>query len=54
MAELTRAAAEIRPSTLDWLHRVKAYVEFANQSERYSDVAAYLREREVRRRLKLS
>jgi SpoVK/Ycf46/Vps4 family AAA+-type ATPase len=54
MAELIRAAAEVRPSTLDWLHRVKAYVEFANQSERYSDVAAYLREREVRRRLKLS
>ena len=31
--------------------RAKAYVEFANQSERYSDVAEYLAAKEVRRRL---
>ncbi len=41
----------VKPSTLDWLHRVRSYIEFANQSERYDDVAAYLRSREIRRRL---
>ncbi|MFF4650522.1 AAA family ATPase [Streptomyces sp. NPDC001380] len=48
---LLAAAGRVRPSTLDWLQRAKAYVEFANQGERYEDVAAYLRTREVRRRL---
>ncbi|MGA5700001.1 ATP-binding protein [Peterkaempfera bronchialis] len=48
---LLAAAERVRPSTLEWLQRAKAYVEFANQSERYEDVAAYLRTREVRRRL---
>jgi hypothetical protein len=41
----------VKPSTLDWLHRVRSYIEFANQTERYDDVAAYLRTRDVRRRL---
>jgi SpoVK/Ycf46/Vps4 family AAA+-type ATPase len=50
-AHLSRAADGVRPSTLDWLHRAKAYVEFANQSERYADVAAYLKTRDVRRRM---
>ncbi|GAA2842594.1 AAA family ATPase [Crossiella cryophila] len=51
MAQLEQAVAQIRPSTVDWLVRAKAYVEFANQSERYSDVAQYLATKEVRRRL---
>ncbi|WP_116040787.1 hypothetical protein [Amycolatopsis palatopharyngis] len=51
MAAVERAIADVRPSTLDWLTRARAYVEFANQTERYSDVAAYLATREVRRRL---
>lgn len=50
-AGLLAAAERVRPSTLEWLHRAKAYVEFANQAERYEDVAAFLRTREVRRRL---
>jgi hypothetical protein len=52
MQHLERAAGVVRPSTLDWLHRAKAYVEFANQAERYSDVADYLRSRDVRKRLR--
>ena len=48
---LTAALATVKPSTLDWLHRVRSYIEFANQSERYDDVAAYLKSRDVRRRL---
>jgi SpoVK/Ycf46/Vps4 family AAA+-type ATPase len=51
MRHLTEALAAVKPSTLDWLHRVRSYIEFANQSERYEDVAAYLKSRDVRRRL---
>ncbi|HET6292302.1 MAG TPA: AAA family ATPase [Kribbella sp.] len=48
---LTAALPTVKPSTLDWLHRVRSYIEFANQTERYDDVAAYLRTKDVRRRL---
>ncbi len=51
MQHLTTALPTVKPSTLDWLHRVRSYVEFANQSERYDDVAEYLRTKEIRRRL---
>ena len=51
MSHLLAALATARPTTLDWLNRARAYVEFANQSERYADIAAYLKTREVRRRL---
>ncbi|MEU5876319.1 AAA family ATPase [Spirillospora sp. NPDC047279] len=51
MDHLLKALERVRPTTLDWLHRAKAYVEFANQAERYADVAGYLKHREVRRRL---
>ena len=51
MQHLTDALTAVKPSTLDWLHRVRSYIEFANQSERYDDVAAYLKSRDVRRRL---
>lgn len=51
MRHLTEALPTVKPSTLDWLHRVRSYIEFANQSERYDDVAAYLKSRDVRRRL---
>ncbi|WP_055590170.1 ATP-binding protein [Peterkaempfera griseoplana] len=50
-AGLLAAVDRVRPSTLEWLQRARAYVEFANGSERYEDVAAFLRTREVRRRL---
>lgn len=52
MRHLEEAAGVVRPSTLDWLHRAQAYVEFANQAERYADVESYLRSKEVRRRLR--
>lgn len=48
---LAEVLPTVKPSTLDWLHRVRSYIEFANQSERYDDVAAYLKTRDVRRRL---
>ena len=50
-SHLDRALAQARPTTLDWLLRAKDYVEFANASERWCDVAAYLAQRHVRRRL---
>jgi AAA+ superfamily predicted ATPase len=51
MAHLDSAVRAVKPSTLDWLHRAQAYVEFANHAERYDDVAAYLKGKDVRRRL---
>jgi AAA+ superfamily predicted ATPase len=51
MQHLERALPGVKPSTLDWLHRVRSYIEFANQSERYDDAAAYLKSKDVRRRL---
>ena len=45
------ATETVRPTTLDWLQRARNYVEFPNDSERWSDVADYLKQREVRRRL---
>ncbi|ONI73573.1 AAA family ATPase [Kribbella sp. ALI-6-A] len=51
MQHLERALPAVKPSTLDWLHRVRSYIEFANQSERYDDAAAYLKSKDVRRRL---
>ncbi|GAA0588031.1 ATP-binding protein [Kribbella sandramycini] len=51
MQHLADAITTVKPSTLEWLHRVRSYIEFANQSERYDDVATYLKSRDVRRRL---
>ncbi|WP_020384735.1 AAA family ATPase [Kribbella catacumbae] len=51
MQHLSAALPTVKPSTLDWLHRVRSYIEFANQSERYDDVADYLRTKDIRRRL---
>ncbi len=51
MHHLADVLSTVKPSTLDWLHRVRSYIEFANQSERYDDVASYLKSRDVRRRL---
>ncbi|MET7284012.1 tetratricopeptide repeat protein [Kribbella sp. NPDC005582] len=51
MHHLAGVLSTVKPSTLDWLHRVRSYIEFANQSERYDDVASYLKSRDVRRRL---
>ncbi|MEV6286457.1 tetratricopeptide repeat protein [Kribbella sp. NPDC051770] len=51
MQHLERALPAVKPSTLDWLHRVRSYIEFANQSERYDDAAAYLKSKDVRKRL---
>ncbi len=45
------AAGQVRPTTIDWLQRARNYVEFANESGRWSDVDDYLKQREVRRRL---
>ena len=41
-AHFVGALAELRPSTGPWLERARNYVEFANQDQRYDDVARYL------------
>jgi len=46
MRHLVEARAQLMPSTLDWLRRAKNYVEFANQDQKYNDVAAYLKTKE--------
>jgi SpoVK/Ycf46/Vps4 family AAA+-type ATPase len=48
---LVRATSSVRPTTLDWLQRAKDHVEFAGASEKYVDVAAYLKAKDVRKRL---
>lgn len=45
---LMDAAAKLRPTTLEWLHRARNFVEFANQNERYEDIARFLRSSEAR------
>ena len=47
-ADLERALAGMRPSTLEWLATARNYVEFANQGGRYDEVAAFLVSREAR------
>lgn len=48
---LQRAVDAVRPTTLDGLQRARDHVDPAATSEKYADVAAYLRRRDVRRRL---
>ena len=48
MKHLEAALAELQPSTTEWLHRARNYVEFSNQDKRYEDVAKYLRSKEAR------
>lgn len=52
MRHLDEAVGHMRPTTLEWLNQARNYVEFANQSERWNDIAAYLKSREGRRALK--
>jgi SpoVK/Ycf46/Vps4 family AAA+-type ATPase len=51
MEHLEHALAELRPTTLDWLSRAKNYVAFANQDNRYKEIADFLQTAEVRRLL---
>jgi hypothetical protein len=46
-SHIESALTKSRPSTVDWLETARNYVEFANQGERYADVAAFLKTREV-------
>jgi transitional endoplasmic reticulum ATPase len=46
--DLESALAGMRPSTLEWLATARNYVEFANQSGGYDEVAAFLVSREAR------
>lgn len=48
MRHVERALEALKPTTLEWLARARNYVEFANQSEQYRDVALFLRSREAR------
>jgi transitional endoplasmic reticulum ATPase len=46
--DLERALEGMRPSTLEWIATARNYVEFANQSGRYDEVASFLVSREAR------
>ena len=50
MRQLETARSRVRASTLEWLDRARNYVEFANQDERYADIAAFLQSPEARNR----
>ena len=52
MAHLEKVLREMRPTTLDWLASARNYVQFANQSGRYDEVAAFLRSRDAKKALK--
>lgn len=43
MKHLESTLKTLQASTLEWLRRAKNYVEFANQDNRYDDVAAFLK-----------
>ncbi|MGL4610863.1 MAG: AAA family ATPase [Trueperaceae bacterium] len=43
MKHLESILKTLQASTLEWLRRAKNYVEFANQDNRYDDVAAFLK-----------
>ena len=42
--DLERAIKETRPTTEEWFHTVKNYIDYANQTGLYDDVAKYLKE----------
>jgi len=46
--DLDNALNDMRPSTLEWIATAGNYVEFANQSGRYDEVASSLVSREAR------
>ena len=47
-AHLERAAAALRPTTVDWLRTARNYVEFANHGGRYDEVVAFLERPEAK------
>jgi transitional endoplasmic reticulum ATPase len=46
--DLEHALHTMQPSTLEWIATARNYVEFANQSGRYDEVASFLVSREAR------
>ena len=53
MEHFREALEDLAASTHEWLTRAARYVEFANQSRQYDDVARFLRSKEVRKHGKL-
>jgi hypothetical protein len=49
MGHLEAALPELHPTTAEWLASARNYVDFANQTGRYDEVAAYLRSKEAKR-----
>jgi SpoVK/Ycf46/Vps4 family AAA+-type ATPase len=49
MGHFEAALPELHPTTAEWLASARNYVEFANQTGRYDEVAAYLRSKEAKR-----
>lgn len=48
MGHVERALERLRPTTRDWLSAARNYVDFANESGLYDEVAEFLRTREAR------
>jgi ATP-dependent 26S proteasome regulatory subunit len=46
--DLERALVGLRPSTLEWIATARNYVDFANQSGQYNEIAAFLTSPEAR------
>jgi SpoVK/Ycf46/Vps4 family AAA+-type ATPase len=46
---LDTVLAKTRPSTLEWLSTARAYVEFANQTEQYNEIADLLKSSDARK-----
>jgi transitional endoplasmic reticulum ATPase len=49
MDHLEAALPELHPTTAEWLASARNYVDFANQTGRYDEVAAFLRSKEAKR-----
>jgi SpoVK/Ycf46/Vps4 family AAA+-type ATPase len=47
-SDLTRAAAEMRPSTLDWLRTARNLVKYAGADDSYREVDQYLKDHKVK------
>lgn len=48
LQDFQKAQREMRPSTTEWLRRVKNYVAYANQDGLYDNLAAYLQAKKLR------
>ena len=50
---LDTALAEVKPTTLTWLHRARNHADFGNIGGRWDDLQKYLKKRSIAKRLRL-